>query len=89
MMDFTSNVTKIKSCSELAHLIIQKCAGTFFPTPIEVDPTGFLDFTNFFSIAIGDVVRQVRILYLLLHIPDCLVENEGDTSFQSTLGTFQ
>ena len=89
MMDLTSNVTKIRSCSELAHLIIQKCAGTFFPTPIEVDPTGFLDFTNFFSIAIGDVVRQIKPFKPFLHIANCLVENQRDTSFQSALGTLQ
>ena len=56
MMDLASNATKIKTASELAHVIICKCSGTFFPTPIEVDPTGFLDFMGFFEVAIGDVV---------------------------------
>lgn len=59
MMDLTSNVTKIRSGSDLAHLIIKKCSSTFFPTPIEVDQTGFLDFLKFFETAIGDVVSDV------------------------------
>lgn len=44
MMDLASNSTKIKTASELANLIILKCSGSFFPTPTEVDPTGFFGF---------------------------------------------
>ncbi|KAF2734260.1 hypothetical protein EJ04DRAFT_493792 [Polyplosphaeria fusca] len=61
MMDLASNATKIKTASELAHVIVSKCSGTFFPTPTEVDPTGFLDFMGFFEVAIGDVkMKETR-----------------------------
>ncbi|KAF2993228.1 hypothetical protein E8E13_001388 [Curvularia kusanoi] len=55
MIDLTSNTTKIRSAPQLGHLIMQKCSSTFFPTPIEVDQTGFLDFLKFFETAIGNV----------------------------------
>jgi hypothetical protein len=56
MMSLTSNATNIRTAAELAHLIVQKCSNTFFPTPEEVEPHGFLDFMRFFEMAIGDVV---------------------------------
>jgi hypothetical protein len=56
MMSLTSNATNIKTAGELAHLIIRKCSNTFFPTPSEVEPHGFLDFMKFFEMAIGNVV---------------------------------